>query len=271
MDFIKKSALFFLFIRLVLCNIQIMGSLKSENNNKVSAAANVEDLVNAVHFCYVFEDLPKNVFDVSVCNFLIGNNSKIMINGIVPNLKNDIKIEKESNVFWNIIFICFGLLLFALLQVGYYYSVKRIIERKYLVSTEKIDKDYCKGNLPSDIEKVLLKKILVFENSEKFLKNNITLSYLSHLFNTNPKYLSVFIKLHRERNFNSYINYLRIGYICRKLCENSVYREYKISYLAEECGYASTQVFISAFRKETGVTPMLFVNKLKNQVIVNHS
>jgi len=264
MNFIKKNALFILFIKLILCNFQIMGFVKSESDNQFITSAAIENLVNIVDFHHVLGSLTR-------CDFFMDNGPEIKINGIASNLNSDIKTERESNIFWNAIFICVGFLLFALLQARFYFSIKRIIERKYLTPVEKLDKDYNKNNLSSDIEKVLLKKILVFENSEKFLKNNITLSYLSHLFNTNPKYLSAFIKSHRERNFNSYINYLRIGYICRKLCENALYREYKISYLAEECGYASTQVFISAFRKETGVTPMLFINKLKNQVIVNHS
>nr|WP_307835707.1 AraC family transcriptional regulator [Elizabethkingia sp. ASV34] len=33
-----------------------------------------------------------------------------------------------------------------------------------------------------------------------------------------------------------------------------------MSYLAEECGYASHQVFINAFRKETGMTPVSYTH-----------
>ncbi|WP_260256382.1 helix-turn-helix domain-containing protein [Elizabethkingia miricola] len=40
-----------------------------------------------------------------------------------------------------------------------------------------------------------------------------------------------------------------------------------MSYLAEECGYASSQVFINAFRKETGMTPSYFINGLKSQIV----
>lgn len=88
---------------------------------------------------------------------------------------------------------------------------------------------------------------------------------MSNLFNTNPKYLSQIIRESRNQNFNSYINQLRINYISNKLYSTTLYREYKISYLAEECGYASPQVFINAFRKETGMTPSYFINELKNQ------
>ncbi|NHQ71954.1 helix-turn-helix domain-containing protein, partial [Elizabethkingia miricola] len=51
-------------------------------------------------------------------------------------------------------------------------------------------------------------------------------------------------------------------YIIDKLYNNPLYREYKISYLAEECGYSSHQVFITAFRKETGMTPSYFIKQL---------
>ncbi|MCT4234920.1 transcriptional regulator [Elizabethkingia miricola] len=88
---------------------------------------------------------------------------------------------------------------------------------------------------------------------------------MSNLINTNPKYLSQLINKHKGRNFCGYINYLRINYIINKLYNNILYREYKISYLAEECGYSSLQVFINAFRKETGMTPYYFIKQLKDE------
>lgn len=33
-----------------------------------------------------------------------------------------------------------------------------------------------------------------------------------------------------------------VSFLKAHICENPIYREYKISYLAEECGYASSQV-----------------------------
>ncbi|WP_278551227.1 AraC family transcriptional regulator [Elizabethkingia bruuniana] len=121
-----------------------------------------------------------------------------------------------------------------------------------------------KSNLSIDKEQNIIKKLISFEASEKFLRKNITLSYLSLHLNTNPKYLSQIINKEKGQNFNTYINHLRINYILYKLYNNSLYREYKISYLAEECGYASPQVFINAFRKETGMTPSYFINNLKS-------
>jgi len=110
----------------------------------------------------------------------------------------------------------------------------------------------------------IVKKINKFEKSEKFLRKDISLTWLSHHLNTNTKYLSEVIKEHTGRNFNGYINGLRIAYIIKKLTEIPVYRGYKISYLAEECGYSSSQVFAIAFKRETGVTPSYFIEQIKS-------
>lgn len=174
----------------------------------------------------------------------------------------------------------------VILMVGiYFYERNKILKKKYFLLIEKLDKnkeknvnsvatdskiedsDTIKINISSDKEKTLLKKLNAFESSEKFLRKNLTLSYMSNLFNTNPKYLSQIIKEHKGQNFSSYINQLRINYISQKLYNTTLYREYKISYLAEECGYASPQVFINAFRKETGMTPSYFINELRSQVV----
>ncbi|MDR6485684.1 YesN/AraC family two-component response regulator [Chryseobacterium vietnamense] len=109
----------------------------------------------------------------------------------------------------------------------------------------------------------LLSKLSRFEKSEKFLKKDLTLTTLSNSLNTNPRYLSEIIKQHKGKNFNNYLNGLRIQYITNKLTDTPVFREYKISYLAEACGFSSREVFSVVFKKEMGVTPSHFISKLK--------
>lgn len=113
----------------------------------------------------------------------------------------------------------------------------------------------------------LLRKLEKFEQSEKFLKNELNLTWLANHLNTNPKYLSEVINRFKGKNFSNYINHLRISYIVAKIKENAAYREYKISYLAQECGYASSQVFVIAFKKETGVPPSTFIEGINKQTI----
>lgn len=118
-------------------------------------------------------------------------------------------------------------------------------------------------NITDETTKVLLARLEKFELSDKYLRKDMSLTWMANHFNTNTKYLSEIIKTCRDKNFTTYINGLRIGYITKKLYENPIYREYKINYLAEECGYTTPQVFVTAFKKETGFTPSYFLEQLK--------
>lgn len=111
--------------------------------------------------------------------------------------------------------------------------------------------------------KALLQKLDKFETSDKYLRKDISLTWMANNLNTNTKYLSEIIKVYKNKSFSGYINGLRIEYVIRKLISNPQYREYKISYLADECGYASRQVFVIGFKKETGFTPSYFIENLK--------
>jgi AraC-like DNA-binding protein len=143
---------------------------------------------------------------------------------------------------------------------------ERSVEAKLSESIEN-KKIKLPANTPDETTKVLLHKLEKFEMSEKFLRKEINTSWLANHLNTNPKYLSETINIYKGKNFTTYINGLRIDYIVRKLYNNPKYREYKISYLAEECGFASSQVFVIAFKKINEVTPSYFIQSLKEDRI----
>ncbi|WP_051882285.1 helix-turn-helix domain-containing protein [Chryseobacterium soli] len=121
--------------------------------------------------------------------------------------------------------------------------------------------------ITDDISNSLLQKLEKFEKSEKYLRKDISIGWLAHHLDTNLKYLAEGIKIHRDNSFAEYINRLKINYIINKLYENPNYRKYKISYLAEECGYATPRVFLNAFKKETGITPSYFIKELQNEKV----
>ncbi len=118
-------------------------------------------------------------------------------------------------------------------------------------------------NITDDTTNSILIKLDKFEKSQKFIKKDLSLTSLANELNTNTRYLSEIIKQYRGKNYNNYINSLRINYIINKLYEDPIYREYKISYLAEVCGFSSREVFAVIFKKETGVTPSYFITNLK--------
>lgn len=134
--------------------------------------------------------------------------------------------------------------------------------RKPLETAENTEKNYY---ISDETAAVILKKLTKFERDHKYLKKDITLTWVANHLGTNTKYLSETIKIHRDKNFNNYINGLRINYITYMLYKKPEYREYKVISLAKECGYSSSQVFVIAFKKENGIPPSYFIANLKNE------
>ncbi|WP_159022231.1 AraC family transcriptional regulator [Formosa sp. L2A11] len=114
-------------------------------------------------------------------------------------------------------------------------------------------------------EKILLDKLEDFEASNLFLDKNMSLSILVAELNTNTKYLRQVLKKNRNTDFNTYINKLRILYIVDKLNTDSDYLNYKISFLAEECGFSSHSKFSTNFKKFTKYSPSYYINAFKNK------
>lgn len=120
-----------------------------------------------------------------------------------------------------------------------------------------------KSSIHDDTINQILIKLDKFEKSERFLKKDMNLSYLASSFDTNANYLSTIINQHKGKNFNNYLNGLRIHYLIKVLYKEPIFRQYKITYLSEYCGFASRDVFGVAFKKETGMTPSYFIDQLK--------
>lgn len=85
----------------------------------------------------------------------------------------------------------------------------------------------------------------------------MSLAVLAGQLDTNTKYLSEVINKHYNMNFNSYINKLRINFIVAKLKSDPSFINYKISYLAEACGFSSHSSFATVFKSITGITQLL--------------
>lgn len=120
--------------------------------------------------------------------------------------------------------------------------------------------------IPIETEQLLLAKLKRFEQSTRFTSNDISLATLASQFDTNTKYLSEIINKHYEDNFNTYINKLRINFIIEKLKSDPNYIHYKISYLAEKCGFSSHSSFATVFKTITGITPATFIELLKEDL-----
>ena len=112
------------------------------------------------------------------------------------------------------------------------------------------------------MEQKLLSKLEEFEGSTLFTKRNISLSYLATYCGSNTRYLSHIINTYKKKDFNNYINELRIQYIIEKLQSSPQYRKYKVATLANEAGFSSPNKFSTVFKKEISMPPSLYIKHL---------
>lgn len=120
-------------------------------------------------------------------------------------------------------------------------------------------------------EQIILYKLKKFEDAEKYINPKVSLQFLAKELDTNTKYLSEIINKKKGQNFNNYINELRINYIIRKLKSEPKYQNYKVSSLAEECGFNSRNTFTLAFKNTLGMSPANFVGFIKKENPVHKS
>jgi hypothetical protein len=208
----------------------------------------------------------------------LGNN--VSVAEIIHNHRN----QTETNINKIILFV---IILLPLLLLGYYIRKGKNTSQKHyanilenlqtsadkpslLLDTEIPQHSTCEEhktkplNINDETIKHILARLAKFEKSQKYLRQDMSLSGLASYLDTNTKYLSEILKQYKGKKFSDYINGLRIMHITEVLYKNPIYREYKISYLAESCGFASREVFAVVFKKETGISPSYFINNLRN-------
>jgi AraC-like DNA-binding protein len=184
-------------------------------------------------------------------------------------------ISKYDKFLSNILlFILLLIVVFVTIYVKYTQRLKNLNElANYLQVTKnnltkiQIEKkqEHKKTIILKETEEQILNKLKKFENSKRFLNKDFSLSILAGQLDTNTKYLSEVINSHYHMNFNTYINKLRINYIVEKLKTDPNFIKYRISYLAENCGFTSHSAFATVFKNITGLTPVKFIEFLNNE------
>ena len=194
--------------------------------------------------------------------------------------------EIENNKTISYVFIGFLLLSLSLLILAYYRSKKAEKQHKKIArdllqsiadnhSENKVEnsenitsrdnlKDRINRVIAEDVAETILKELNLFETKEHFLKKGITLTTLAKRIKTNSNYLSEIINTHKEKNFNVYLNDLRIDYAISRLAKDKKFRSYKIPFIAEELGYNNEQAFTLAFKKRTGTPLSIYLKEIEN-------
>lgn len=221
----------------------------------------------------------------------LDKNKKSAINLLVSELesieKEQIQFQKQNLKFNSYLSLSFSVALLFILGGFFFYTSKtsrslkkqidffekiqsdnsiaqiKIDDTKTISEVVSEDQTSKKTNLLSEEkENELLAKLEIFENSELFLSNQMSLPFLAAEMDTNIKYLSEVIRKFKNKNFNSYINELRIQHLVKILKTNPVYLNYKVSYLAEISGFSSHSAFTAVFKSITGISPNDFIKKL---------
>ncbi|KMQ65837.1 AraC family transcriptional regulator [Chryseobacterium angstadtii] len=118
------------------------------------------------------------------------------------------------------------------------------------------------NKISKEKEDEILQKLEEWEKQQRYLDKSMSLSVLSSQMGVNTKYLSEVINSSKGKNFNSYINELRINHIARLLRTDPVYLNYKVSYLAEYSGFSSHSAFTTVFKSVTGMSPNIYIREI---------
>ncbi len=127
-------------------------------------------------------------------------------------------------------------------------SYKKLEETHYLKASQKIG------------EATFSRINNYITEEKKYLTLDISLSSISEKFDISDGYLSKLINEHTGKNFNTYINELRVER-SKKILIDETYNQYTIESIGLECGFKSKSNFYSTFKKITGKTP----NQYKKQ------
>lgn len=120
------------------------------------------------------------------------------------------------------------------------------------------------SDVSEEVKTQILEGLKKLEEREYFLKQECNSYNVAKKIGTNTSYLSKVINSHYGKNFNTYINDLRINYAILRLKNDVIFRSYSIQSIAEEIGYKSADSFTKYFKKDTGLNPSFYIKEIKN-------
>ncbi|WP_413533272.1 helix-turn-helix domain-containing protein [Empedobacter brevis] len=188
-------------------------------------------------------------------------------------LKTERNLLKEKNQsFKRISFFCLvAILIFSgifFYKMNQNHQKKKEYLQKCLDEISIIETEITQGN---QLEKTKYEVIIdedfeqslqLFEEQKLFLNPKISLNDLVKELNANRTIVSNYINRSRSKNFNQYINELRINHLLNRLVDEPYLKKYTIDALAEETGFNSRKTFSDAFLDHTGFRPSNFIKNL---------
>jgi AraC-like DNA-binding protein len=161
------------------------------------------------------------------------------------------------NLFDNVIPYVVGPILYSV--VAYVISFI-IISRGYLA---KIDHAKYKTTPVSEeqIDLIYAKVLKLVVEEKQFQNTDLSLKSLSESLHVSPQVLSQVINQKSGKNFNNFVNAFRIEE-SKRLLHLEAFKNQTIASIAYEVGFNSISSFNTAFKKQTGETPMAYRQQL---------
>lgn len=197
-------------------------------------------------------------------------------------IQNSLKFHQLFIIF--IVILSFSVITFVFyrytkIQKEYKQSFREIVSQKNIpaVVTSNLDiishqnsnqsktenlYDKIPGLSASTIESIL-SKLNNFEVEHQFLNSQLSHKSLCEELGTNLSYLSKIINVYKQKNFNQYINDLRLDYIIEKLKTDEKYLAMDVKEIANLAGFTSAESFSDNFKRKFKIKPSLFIKMMQ--------
>lgn len=124
----------------------------------------------------------------------------------------------------------------------------------YEFMQEMFEKDLEKVIFEFDLKEVdnkdwLMERALDYIHS--YYKSDIKIQEVAGVINISPNYFSTLFKQKTGKNFNEYVNHMRVEEAKTLLAETP----FKVSEISEQVGFHEYKYFVEVFKKFSGVTP----------------
>lgn len=138
-----------------------------------------------------------------------------------------------------------------------YNRSQRILEQEEMNRQLREDnlKSGAAENETAELHPGAMRVLAVLDRSAEVFDPYFSLERLSELTDMRPRTLSATLNEQLHTTFRDLINQYRVREACKKLSDVENFGHYTIEAVAHSVGYKSRTSLVSAFRKETGLTP----------------
>ena len=119
--------------------------------------------------------------------------------------------------------------------------------------------------IPQVLDNEIFDVLRKIEKEKEFMSRNISVASIVYKYKISSKELIFILNKYYNRNFEEFISYLKIINIIKQLKNNPELLKYDINRISEIAGFSSKMKFETTFKKETNISPSLFIKLLQKK------